>query len=627
MMIRCAQCMKEYDDEFEICPFCGFIRGTKPHEEYHLHPEVIIGNRYMIGTVLGFGGFGITYRAWDSKLERVVAIKEFYPVGLVNRIPGENEVILYSGKRKKEFQDGIQRFLNEARNTTQFSEHPNIVHVLDYFEENGTAYMVMEYLDGETLKAYINECGGKIDVDIAVQILTSVIEALKAVHAKGILHRDISPDNIFICKNGTVKLIDFGASRFSLGDEEKTLSIVLKPGYAPPEQYRSRSKQGPWTDIYALSATLYCAITGVVPDEASNREIKDELKTPRELNPDVPEYLDMALMVAMSIQPELRYQNVKQFENAIKNKTKVISLQEELRRRKKRRLLSLGIVTACILFAGIGAYLYFDGKKKLAELEPAEITMWIEISANENAQEEQVKMEEALQEFYTNYPQVTVKISCIPEDVYIQELSNAAAEQNLPTVFESTRVTNDILSQTNDMSEVISLISRNDYYYLAAYDTYFPEAKQVPTGFVLPLEYTNIVNDNPEKQVGSMEEFIGGTCKEYIGNSDNYHNVQMQMLGKYEVSFPETSYNGAFVNTWSVSAQGSREEQVAGERVVYYLLGEVAQDELYVQNAGGLPLNKNEFLIYIDVNSELDFLKESVEETEISVDTPLQNGL
>lgn len=626
MQIRCMRCMELYDDEYEICPSCGYIRGTKPQEEYHLHPEVLIEKRYLIGTVLGYGGFGITYKAWDTKLDRIVAIKEHYPVGLVNRIPGEKEVILYSGKRRKEFQDGIQRFLNEAKNTTQFAEHPNIVHVLDYFEENGTAYMVMEYLDGMTLKKYISECGGKIDVDIAIQILTSVIEALRIIHAKGILHRDISPDNIFMCSNGIVKLIDFGASRFSTGEEEKTLSIVLKPGYAPPEQYRSRSKQGPWTDIYALAATLYYAITGVVPDESSNREVEDTLKSPRELNPDIPEYLDMALMVAMSIQPELRYQNVKQFENAIKNKTKVISLQEDLKRRKRKRIIGISVVTVCVVLGSIGAWIYFNGKKKIAELEPTEITMWVEIPTEADESVEEERMNTALQEFYTTYPQVKVSITCIPEDVYMERLEAAAASHTLPTVFESTGVSEDILIQASDISDILSLLGKNDYYYLNRYTDYFPDGKQIPTGFVVPVEYVNTTVGDEVQDEGNYNEFISETCRSYIDNCDSYAEIQMQMIGKYQVMVPETIQEGMFVRAWSVSVQEDRGKQAAGERVIYYLLGEVAQDTMYVQDTEGLPLNKNEFEVYIDVNSELMFLKDYIEETEISVDAPFTNG-
>ena len=158
----------------------------------------------------------------------------------------------------------------------KFSQHANIVNVYDYFEANNTAYIVMEYMDGISLKDYLKKMGGKVSPAAALEIIRPVMEALKAIHAEGVVHRDISPDNIFILKNGQVKVLDFGAARLSVGDEEKTLSVVLKPGYAPPEQYRSKSRQGPFTDIYALGATLYRMLTGMAPEESVDRLVDDQ---------------------------------------------------------------------------------------------------------------------------------------------------------------------------------------------------------------------------------------------------------------------------------------------------------------------------------------------------------------
>ena len=195
---RCFNCMELFDEGERICPHCGFQRSTSPKEAYHLYPGMVLKKRYLMGTVVGFGGFGILYRAWDAKLKTMVAIKEFYPAGMVNRVPGQKEVILSTGRGRESYQDLLCRFLDEARNTAKFNQSEEIVHVFDFFEENGTAYMVMEYLRGNSFKDEIRKSHGKVSWKRALEVIFPVIEALKQIHKEGIIHRDISPDNIFI---------------------------------------------------------------------------------------------------------------------------------------------------------------------------------------------------------------------------------------------------------------------------------------------------------------------------------------------------------------------------------------------------------------------------------------------
>lgn len=209
-MIRCINCFEQINDDNNACPHCGYVKGTPPKELYHLFPGTELENRYVIGEVLGFGGFGITYKAWDKKLDFVVAVKEFYPSGIVNRTPGTKDIIIYAKKREKEFYYGKDRFLEEARNMAKFSSEPNIVNVSAFFEENNTAYIVMEFLDGISLSQYLHESEGIIDVASGIQITEAIANALVKIHEKGIIHRDVSPDNIFLCVNGRIKLIDFG---------------------------------------------------------------------------------------------------------------------------------------------------------------------------------------------------------------------------------------------------------------------------------------------------------------------------------------------------------------------------------------------------------------------------------
>lgn len=282
-----------------------------------LKPGVILKERYRIEEVIGAGGFGITYRAWDPLLQSYVAIKEYYPSGIATRSADSSKVCVPVGQEQREYHRGRIRFLKEAQDVARFQSEPNIVSIYDYLEENDTAYMVMEYLHGCTLKQYIREHGGRLDTDHILHICLSVLDALAVVHKAGMIHRDISPENIFICEDLTVKLIDFGAAKQVYLDGEQTMSVVLKPGYAPPEQYAKKDKQGPWTDIYALGATLYFAATGEKPEESFGRVLEDTIKPVCEVNPEIPRAMSQVIMRAMSVKIEDRYQTVEAMREAL----------------------------------------------------------------------------------------------------------------------------------------------------------------------------------------------------------------------------------------------------------------------------------------------------------------------
>lgn len=282
-----------------------------------LKPGVILKERYKIEEVIGAGGFGITYRAWDPLLQSYVAIKEYYPSGIATRSADSSKVCVPVGQEQREYHRGRIRFLKEAQDVARFQSEPNIVSIYDYLEENDTAYMVMEYLHGCTLKQYIREHGGRLDTDHILHICLSVLDALAVVHKAGMIHRDISPENIFICEDLTVKLIDFGAAKQVYLDGEQTMSVVLKPGYAPPEQYAKKDKQGPWTDIYALGATLYFVATGEKPEESFGRVLEDTIKPVCEVNPEIPRAMSQVIMRAMSVKIEDRYQTVEAMREAL----------------------------------------------------------------------------------------------------------------------------------------------------------------------------------------------------------------------------------------------------------------------------------------------------------------------
>ena len=279
-----------------------------------LQPGSRLKERYVIQGVLGEGGFGITYLGYDELLAMPVAVKEYYPQNFVARNTAYNATLtVLHTKYTDFFRRGKSDFLNEARMLAKFQDEDGIVRVMDFFEMNNTAYIVMEYLDGITLKDYLKQNGSFGTEDI-LELLYPVMDALAAIHASGLIHRDISPDNIMLLQNNRVKLMDFGAARDYTAFGEKSLSILLKYGYAPEEQYRSHGMQGPWTDIYALCATIYKCITGVTPVEAIQRLVGDTLKKPSELGVSINPQTEYALMKGLSVFQKDRYQDVRELQ-------------------------------------------------------------------------------------------------------------------------------------------------------------------------------------------------------------------------------------------------------------------------------------------------------------------------
>ena len=413
------------------CPHCGFSESEYKQNPLCLPLNTILAGKYLVGKVLGEGGFGITYVGYDLNMETRIAIKEYFPVELVSRDTtrrtmgeggavsgtsasggGSDRVISLSGEKSKTYQQGLKKYVDEARNVSRFSGIPGIVSVKDFFYENDTAYIVMEYIEGVSLKEYLKQKGGKVSEEEALAVMRPVLEALEKVHAAGIVHRDISPDNIMLTfteeakaedagvgagpagANGpvsgwnagqsgqagrnaqtasrshsspvsmapplygniaAVRLIDFGAARMTTKNDQKSLTIILKHGYAPEEQYRSHGEQGPWTDVYALCAVFYRMITGKVPEPAMDRIFSDALKRPEELGTKVSPTVSEAIMQGLAVKKEDRIQSVRELMDAMYAGSKL---------KKKGKRIQLGkysvsartaaLAAGCVLVLGAG---------------------------------------------------------------------------------------------------------------------------------------------------------------------------------------------------------------------------------------------------------------------------------
>ena len=286
--------------------------------------------RYTIEKVLGQGGFGITYLGIDELHEKKVAIKEFFPQGIVTRnIEYEDAVTVTFVGEKDNYNKGKEKFLKEARIMARFSKDEGIVKAQDFFEINNTAYIVMEYLEGITLKQYLRE-NERIEPEELLELFVPLIESLDEIHSQGLIHRDISPDNIMVLLGGKIKLMDFGAARDYTDFGEKSLSLILKPGYAPPEQYQTHGVQGPWTDIYALCATMYKCLTGENPPDAIERVMDDNLKEISQFGIPVSKKMEETIIKGMSISAKNRYRNIEEFcEDLYALSEETLTLEEE----------------------------------------------------------------------------------------------------------------------------------------------------------------------------------------------------------------------------------------------------------------------------------------------------------
>lgn len=270
----CESCFSVLQGE-ETCPCCGFNKAEFTPDVTVLPMGTKLNDKIVVGSVMGKGGFGITYLGYDLRMDKVIAIKEYCPNGISYRVHSGNELAVTDPKSAEIFEQGAQKFYSEAEMVSQFNGNPNIMGVYDYFRANNTVYLIMEYLSGITLKSYIKR-HGRLSDGQALFLMDKIAAALVVTHSAGVLHRDISPDNIMLCADGKVKLIDFGAAREILSESASNLTVVMKPGYTPIEQYTKKGMQGAWTDIYSLGVSVYYALTGVVLDDPYSRMDSDE---------------------------------------------------------------------------------------------------------------------------------------------------------------------------------------------------------------------------------------------------------------------------------------------------------------------------------------------------------------
>lgn len=371
----CLGCLREISLNDSVCPFCGFD-PVKVKNPRYLRVGTKLLNRYLVGREIGEGGFGITYVGYDVKLKRPIAIKEYFPAHIASRdatVYRSQDVICFDGKGGKFFESGLERFRKEGKTLEKASFCDSVIQVYDYFEENKTAYIVMEYVPGITVQQRVDRQGAFTPEEM-LTVVMPLMDDLQKLHEKGMLHRDISPDNIILRPDGVAKLIDFGSARRTLLDEKgnnKSMTVVVRQQYTPREQYSRNGKQGPWTDIYSLATTIYFMLTAKAPASALERESAvANAKMQSSMNQLKTSLVDV-LETGMAVNLEERYSDMKSFQEELKKeislsdtkpieKTVYFDREKEWHKilpkwKKKRIYMGAGICLAVFL---IGLYSY-----------------------------------------------------------------------------------------------------------------------------------------------------------------------------------------------------------------------------------------------------------------------------
>lgn len=560
----CMNCFS-VKGQYEVCPFCGYVEGTPPSQPHYLTPGTILRNRFIVGTVIGAGGFGITYKCFDTTLGVTVAAKEFYPAGLVNRAPGECRVGLLSGDKEEQYKERRKRFLLEAQSVAQFGRAKDIVNVFDFFEENGTAYIIMEYIDDVLLKNYLDK-QGKVDPEAALSIIMPIIEAVKKIHSKGIIHRDISPDNIFITSENSIKVFDFGAAQLNDSREGMAVDPVIKVGYSPLEQYRDKSKKGFYTDVYAVGAIFYQMLTGEKPIESTEREFKDELKSPKELGIKISGNMDRAVMEALSVRPELRFQGIQQFQEALQNKRIAEYPKEKIRKRKRMRnwTISLSALAAAAVAVGIGLYSTILKPQNDVFDTPitqdTQITVWVE-NEDQKAQLESLvengfkkgesdTQDEKVRQMQQEDEKVGVTVE-VQEDM--EAALQEADEDSLPNMFLSDHVSDLEAYKPVSMKEnVFDSLNTEEYLFLSEYENAFGSIREMPTGIDTLLLYACQIDYNKDNKLEDsyfMEQADADTVElsEIVSNEKSEYLEEDGSLSNRLAYFDKNALSGALL--------------------------------------------------------------------------------
>lgn len=352
----CISCFREAGDE--ICKYCGYVEPEKRRSSL-LPARTLLNSRYLVGEVTGVDKSAVEYKAWDTVNNCMVEIQEYYPRGIASRDSGSLDVTVTSQDDRDSYKKNIRTIRTNAIKMQSFSGSPYIVNIFDCFESYNTVYIVKEYIEGMLLSDFIESYGGKVDTETAVSIAVPVLEGLSQLHKAGLVHRAISPKSIIITTDNEIKISNFRFLKDASPYKDENMTVHFSIGFAPPEQYKTRSKQGAFSDIYSVGAVLYKMLTGDRPDDALERMSADNLVSPKSLNPDIPDSVSISVMKALNMTPELRFKTAADFKNCLLEKKEVVDVDSELINMKTKKFNNTTIALLALVVAVAGIIIYF----------------------------------------------------------------------------------------------------------------------------------------------------------------------------------------------------------------------------------------------------------------------------
>lgn len=547
-MKLCLGCMEQISEQSVSCPFCGFNETADKQESYYLKPGTIVGRKYIIGRVIKYGGCVVKYIGMDAEKEQKVAISEYLPSDFSTRCQGEAEVTIYSGDAVEQFREGLITFLNEGNQLQQMGVVPGIARIYDCIAENETGYVITEYLEDDTLQKRLDN-GMIYSAQEAKKVIEKILCGLTAVHNLGIIHCDIAPDVIGFTESGEAKLMDFGAARYVTTANSKSMTFLLKQGYAPEEQYSSLGDCGTWTDVYALGAVLYRMITGKQPPESIGRTLNDELSEPSRLGVIIEKPMENALMNALDVYQKDRTPSAEIFYRELKaNTTKRNKVKEKKRANGKLPLWIKGLVAVVICMVIVGGVVVY--KNNRAELDK-------KITANVE-EKFTTGVDRPFAEFQENWDKKWTKYHFSMELVTVQYRYDATVEEDTVREFEDMTkdkclvegatlkaVGETITTAKSGKENVIARIvvaSPDKYTFLTEWKDNFPMEAGESTTYDQKMFYGDIIKGSAADAYGKIQsiEVDGETV-----SADEISTIPNPVIiGKNKVSV--TIYTGAY---------------------------------------------------------------------------------